>query len=97
MPFCLINFQILNVKAKTTFTNTILAPVGILNIKDVSIPLVKLKTEKTKENKTKLLKLLATFLEIKAGNNMKLGTSNVPTSLIPKTVTDAINNEINNL
>lgn len=97
LQFFLIDFKILNIKAKTTFTNTILAPVGILNIKDVSIPLVKLKTEKTKENKTKLLKLLAIFLEIKAGNNMKLETSNVPTSLMPKTVTDAINNEINNL
>ena len=86
-----------NVKAKTTFTNTILAPVGMLSIKDIKIPLVKLKTEKTKENKTKLLKLLATFLEIKAGNNMKLETNNVPTSLMPKTITDAINNEINNL
>lgn len=97
LQFFLIDFKILNIKAKTTFTNTILAPVGILNIKDVRIPLVKLKTEKIKENKTKLLKLLAIFLEIKAGNTIKLETSNVPTSLMPKTVTDAINNEINNL
>ena len=93
--FCLINFQIFSIKAKTTSTNII--PVGILNIKDVSIPLIKLKAEKTKENRNKLLKLLAIFLEIRAGNTIKLETSNVPTSLIPKTVTDAINNEINNL
>ena len=69
-------------------------PVGIEKMSEVSIPTKKLKIEKIDENMTNFLKLKAIFLEIKAGNTIRLETKRVPTILMPKTTVTAIKEDI---
>lgn len=73
---------------------TIEAPVGILKIKDSSIPIMKQIADIIADNTTRDLKLLESFFAVKAGNIMRLEISKVPIILMPITTVKAVKNDI---
>ena len=78
------------------YTKTIPAPVGIFKKKEVNIPIIKQIIEIITEQITNPLKLFVNFLDITAGNIIKLEISNVPIILIPTTTTNAVISAIKN-
>ena len=78
------------------YTATILAPVGKLSTNDIIIPHTKQITEIIHAIIIIPLKLLVSFLDIIAGNIIKLEINNVPIILIPITTTKAAINDIKN-
>lgn len=80
----------------TKYTKTIPAPVGIFKKKEINIPIIKQIIEIITEQITNPLKLFVNFLDITAGNIIKLEISNVPIILIPTTTTNAVISAIKN-
>ena len=77
-------------------TETMLAPVGKLNINEMIIPKIKQIIDISPKAITKPLKLLTSFLAITAGNTMRPEISKVPIILIPITTVKAVKNDIKN-
>ena len=78
------------------FASTMLAPVGMLKQKDITIPLTKQNTAIKADNIINALKLFTIFFALTAGNIIRLEISRVPIMRMPKTTVIAVKNEIKN-
>ena len=79
-----------------TFTMTMLAPVGMLNMNETSIPTTRQKTEIRPAVITNPLKLLTSLLAITAGKIIRPDINKVPIILIPTTTVNAVRKDMRN-
>lgn len=86
----------LDISNAIIYTATIHAPVGRFKKNDISSPNMKHIIDIKIDNITILLKLFVNFLDIIAGNTIKLDISSVPIILIPNTTTIAVIRDIKN-
>ena len=79
------------------FATTILAPAGVDQAKDATIPRKKQSTESIAEKTTTLKKLLKTRMALRAGNTIKLDIIMAPMRRIPTTIVRAVKTAISPL
>ena len=96
IPLLKTLLKIETTKANIILTETIPAPVGILNSKDKIIPTTKQIADIIADIIISPLKLLEIFLAINAGKIIKLDINKVPIIRIPKTTVIAVKKEIKN-
>ena len=79
------------------FATTILAPAGVDQAKDATIPAKKHKIDKIAAKITTLKKLLNTRMALRAGNTIKLDIIMAPIRRIPTTIVRAVKTAISPL
>lgn len=84
-------FAIENIINTNAFTTTILAPVGIENTYENTIPKKKQNTDIIAEHIITFLNVFTIFIDVSAGKIIKLEISIVPIILIPTTIVIAVN------
>ena len=85
------------IKKTIKFATTILAPAGVDQPKEATIPMKKQNTEITAEKITTLIKLLKTRIALKAGKTIKLDIIMAPIKRIPITIVRAVKTAISPL
>lgn len=77
-------------RSPAIFTQTTLAPAGVVQVYDIKMPMKKQIISKITEKITTVLNLVQTLIEESDGITIKLEIKSVPTSFIPRTIVTAV-------